>query len=117
MQKIYRYPFVWKMLLFSLCTIFYSSGFVHAAPENDAPGRILAKQSITQDKQLWITADHSKFKPLQQTFTAGPQVTEACLGCHTEAAMQFHKTIHWTWKDPSDVSGKTGKAGLTLNNF
>ena len=25
------------------------------------------------------TADHSKFKELQQTFTSGPEVTKACL--------------------------------------
>ena len=31
------------------------------------------------------TADHSLFKDLQKTFTSGPEVTKACLGCHTEA--------------------------------
>ena len=117
MQKRYRYLFVLKIPFFFVLMICCYMGSVLAAQEPDAPGRTLAQQVVNKKKMLWITADHAKFKPLQQTFTAGPQVTEACLGCHTEAALQFHKTIHWTWKDPSDVSGKTGKAGLTLNNF
>ncbi|RKZ54250.1 MAG: cytochrome C [Candidatus Parabeggiatoa sp. nov. 3] len=43
------------------------------------------------------TADHSKFEVLQNPFQTGPQVTKACLTCHTEAAKQIHKTVHWTW--------------------
>jgi len=31
------------------------------------------------------TADHSKFTILQQDFKTGPEVTKACLTCHTEA--------------------------------
>ncbi len=42
------------------------------------------------------TADHSKFDELQQAFKTGPEVTKACLGCHTEAAKQLHKTTPWT---------------------
>ncbi len=44
------------------------------------------------------TADHSKFKELQGPFTSGPEVTRACLSCHTEAAKQLHQTTHWTWE-------------------
>ena len=65
----------------------------------------------------WITADHSKFPALQGNFTSGPEVTKACLSCHTEAASQIHKTIHWTWKCPHDETGTMGKYGKTLNNF
>ena len=42
------------------------------------------------------TADHSKFKELDKNFKTGPEVTKACLSCHTEAAKQVHKTPHWT---------------------
>ncbi len=42
--------------------------------------------------------DHSKFKQLQGPFTSGPQVTQACLSCHTDAAKQVMATSHWTWK-------------------
>jgi hypothetical protein len=40
------------------------------------------------------TADHVKFKELQRSFASGPEVTKACLSCHTEAAKQIHKTKH-----------------------
>ena len=44
------------------------------------------------------TADHAKFRELQRPFGSGPEVTKACLYCHTEAAKQIHKTKHWTWE-------------------
>ena len=89
-----------------------------AAPsQDDAQGRIMARQA-TKERQLWITADHSKHEALKQTFTSGPEVTKACLSCHNQAAIQFHKTIHWTWLDPSEPPDKkVGKGGLTVNNF
>ncbi|NCC25612.1 MAG: tetrathionate reductase family octaheme c-type cytochrome [Deltaproteobacteria bacterium] len=83
-----------------------------------APGRQLARQAVREDaRQLWITADHSRFPLLKEEFGTAPEVTKACLSCHNEAALQFHKTIHWTWIDPNDETGKTGKGGLTVNNF
>jgi hypothetical protein len=82
-----------------------------------APGRQMAKQA-TKTKELWITADHSKHKALQQEFESGSQVTRACLSCHSEAASQFHKTIHWTGLDPATEESKNlGKGGLSINNF
>ena len=48
--------------------------------------------------KLNTTADHSKFKELQREFASGPEVTKACLTCHTEAALQIHRTKHWTWE-------------------
>ena len=85
--------------------------------QDQAPGRIMAQQA-TMSKALWITADHKKHKALQQEFTSGPEVTQACLSCHSEAAAQFHKTIHWTWMDPSTEENlKLGKGGLSINNF
>ena len=47
---------------------------------------------------LKTTADHSKFKELQKSFQSGPEVTKACLGCHTEASKQIHQTQHWKWE-------------------
>jgi hypothetical protein len=90
-----------------------------AAPADQdlAPGRTLAQQA-TKSKELWITADHTKHKALQQEFKTGSEVTIACLSCHSEAAAQFHKTIHWTWLDPAtEESKKLGKGGLSINNF
>jgi len=84
---------------------------------DQAPGRTMAQQA-TKTKELWITADHSKHEILKQEFNYGPQVTKACLSCHSEAAAQFHKTIHWTWMDPStEANLKLGKGGLSINNF
>jgi octaheme c-type cytochrome (tetrathionate reductase family) len=63
------------------------------------------------------TADHSKFKELQQTFKTGPDVTKACLKCHTEAAKQIQKTTHWTWEYRNPANGQLlGKKHL-INNF
>lgn len=45
-------------------------------------------------KESTSTADHSKFKELQKEFKSGPEVTKACLTCHTEAAKQIQKTQH-----------------------
>jgi len=84
---------------------------------DDAPGRALARQAV-RSQELWITSDHGKHEVLKQQFTKPEDVTRACLTCHTEAAAQFHKTIHWTWIDPkSDPAQRMGKGGLVTNNF
>ncbi len=63
------------------------------------------------------TADHSKFKALQANFKTGPQVTEACLTCHTEAAKQVQHTKHWTWESVDPKTGqKRGKKNI-INNY
>jgi len=90
---------------------------LNASQTELAPGRKMAQQA-TKGKKLWITADHSKHEILKQDFKSGPEVTQACLSCHSEAASQFHKTIHWTWMDPStEKDVKLGKGGLSINNF
>ena len=82
-----------------------------------APGRQMAQQA-TKGKELWITSDHTQHEILKQTFNSGPEVTQACLSCHNQAALQFHKTIHWTWMDPNtSQDAKLGKGGLSINNF
>ena len=63
------------------------------------------------------TADHSKFEELEIDFKSGPEVTLACLKCHTEAAKQIHKTQHWTWEYTNpDTGQKLGKKHV-INNF
>ena len=63
------------------------------------------------------TADHSAFKILQQDFKSGPEVTKACLSCHTEAAKQVHKTKHWTWEFMNpETKQRLGKKNV-INNF
>ncbi|MBD5800993.1 Cytochrome c bacterial [Azoarcus sp. Aa7] len=63
------------------------------------------------------TADHAKFKELQQSFASGPEVTKACLICHTEAAKQVHSTKHWSWEFLNPATDqKLGKKNV-INNF
>ena len=70
------------------------------------------------------TADHSTFEVLQQDFKTGPEVTAACLTCHTDAAQQLMKTSHWTWlstdQTTTTATGEAvpfGKAARVINNF
>lgn len=87
------------------------------AGADKAPGRTMAVQA-TKAHDLWITTDHTKHAALKQAFTSGPQITEACLSCHSEAETQFHKTIHWTWNAGKNEKGvEMGKAAYSINNF
>lgn len=67
--------------------------------------------------KLNTTADHSKFKELQRTFASGPEVTAACLTCHTEAAKQIQHTKHWKWEFLNPESKQTLGKKNVLNNF
>ena len=68
------------------------------------------------EKLFKSTADHSKFKALQQDFKSGPEVTKACLSCHTEASKQLHRTQHWTWEFLNPDGQRLGKKHV-INNF
>lgn len=63
------------------------------------------------------TADHSKFEVLQQDFQTGPEVTKACLSCHTEAAKQVMQTPHWTWEFVDPDTGKVMGKRHDINNY
>lgn len=63
------------------------------------------------------TADHHRFDELRRTFGRGPDVTRACLGCHTEAAEQIHETIHWTWSFTNLRTGQRLGKREVVNNF
>jgi octaheme c-type cytochrome (tetrathionate reductase family) len=67
--------------------------------------------------KLDTTADHSRFKELQQPFGSGPEVTRACLACHTEAAGQVHRTKHWTWEFVNPQTGQRLGKKTVLNNY
>jgi len=80
------------------------------APIQAAP--VLATKAATNS-----TADHSKFEALKKPFASGPEVTKACLTCHTEAAKQVQKTKHWTWEFMNpDTKQRLGKKNV-INNF
>lgn len=63
------------------------------------------------------TADHGKFEVLNRDFKSGPEVTKACLGCHTEAASQVMGTLHWSWDYTNRRTGqRLGKKNV-INDF
>ncbi len=62
------------------------------------------------------TADHTKFASLNQDFDAPQQVNAACIECHTNAAEQVHKTLHWNWAFPSPDQPDSGKLE-TINAY
>jgi octaheme c-type cytochrome (tetrathionate reductase family) len=84
-----------------------------------AVGAANALEAKTEPKpvKLTTTADHTKFKELQKEFNSGPEVTKVCLGCHTEAAGQLHRTKHWKWEylNP-ETKQRLGKKTI-VNNF
>lgn len=63
------------------------------------------------------TADHGKFEALKKDFASGPEVTKACLDCHTEAGSQVMHSIHWTWDATNPKTGKKLGKQRTMNSF
>ena len=105
--------FMAKRILITL-TLWLAAGLALAAEQPPAPA---AAPAAVAKKVSASTADHTKFKQLQQSFASGPEVTKACLECHTEAAKQIHRTSHWTWEflNP-DNKQRLGKRNI-VNNF
>ncbi len=63
------------------------------------------------------TADHTKFESLKKQFASGPEVTEACISCHTEASDQMMHSIHFKWEfDHPRTGQKLGKSHV-INSF
>ena len=53
-------------------------------------GGALAQPAVPPEQPLpESTADHAEFDELDGPFASGPEVTKACLACHTEAGEQF----------------------------
>lgn len=99
-----------KKLLFSgICLLLAA---IYAFPQT-LPAKTFHLQ---MDSLMISTADHTKFKVLQQEFKNGPEVTKACLTCHTEASKQLHRTKHWTWDVPMKDGKRLGKKHV-VNNF
>lgn len=63
------------------------------------------------------TADHSKFEILKKDFQSGPEVTEACLSCHTEASDQVMHSIHFQWDFTHPETGQQLGKSNVINSF
>ena len=88
-----------------------------AGEDADMRFRIVDEPMATERADAGSTADHTKFEALQGPFEDGPEVTEACLSCHTEAAGQFMQSLHWSWEYVHPETGqRLGKRHL-VNNF
>ncbi len=96
-----------------ILALIFSVGW-QACAANTVAGTVAAE---APGKSNGSTADHSKFKQLQVDFKDGPQVTEACLECHTEAAKQLHQTAHWTWDYMNPQTGQRLGKHNVINNF
>ena len=113
LPKVFMALIVISSLLFSFQSAFASTPKI----EDEALGRTLARQAV-KDNKRWSTIDHSKIDALNKDFKTGEEITQACISCHSEAATQFHKTIHWTWLASGDKKDiRYGKAGYSVNNF
>jgi len=115
-----RYVSRYGLAVITIMTFLCSFHFAFASTKDnteEAMGRTLANQAV-KNANRWSTTDHAKIDALNQDFTSGEEITQACLSCHSEAATQFHKTIHWTWLASGDKSDmRYGKAGYSVNNY
>lgn len=67
-------------------------------------------------ERVGSTADHTQFEVLEGPFEDATEVTEACLSCHTEAAKQVQRSIHWTWRYEQPETGQAlGKRNVVNN--
>ena len=72
---------------------------------------------LAEPEKKASTADHSKFEELQKELATGPEVTRACLGCHTEAAKQLHESIHWSWEYDNAKTGQRLGKRFVVNSY
>ena len=104
-------------LLFMMSGLMFSLSSHAVAKAEKATAAPATAYPTVEQKSSDSTADHTKFKALNKNFKSGPEVTKACLECHTEAAKQVHNTKHWTWEfiNPA-TKRKLGKKNV-INNF
>ncbi|MCE5972308.1 tetrathionate reductase family octaheme c-type cytochrome [Sinirhodobacter sp. WL0062] len=84
------------------------------AQSRPAPGALAAHMS---DPVKELTADHTKFEILKGPFASGPEVTAACLSCHTEASNQVMHSVHWKWEYENPATGQVLGKAKELNAF
>lgn len=98
-----------RALSMMLATLLLSLHATHAAVDS----AITAEKHATHSS----TADHSKFEGLQKAFASGPEVTQACIECHTEASHQVMQSNHWTWEFTHPETGQVLGKKNVINAF
>ncbi len=78
---------------------------------------MLLTMGVAASAQESERMDHSSFGPLQGPFDTAPDVTAACLSCHSDEADDFMGTIHWTWTYESAATGETYGKYQVMNNY
>jgi octaheme c-type cytochrome (tetrathionate reductase family) len=78
---------------------------------------ILIALTLTLALPVWAATDHTDF--IQGPFASGPEVTEKCLECHEQAAVDVMQTTHWSWSAHQSINGKMVDRGKknAINNF
>jgi len=77
----------------------------------------LTTQTLASTERAPATADHTKFDALKGPFNSAPEVTAACLTCHTEAGEQVRATTHWTWLYNHPETGQQLGKSKVINSF
>ena len=54
---------------------------------------------------------------LKQAFKSGPELTTACLTCHTKAAHQVKQSLHWKWEYKHPETGQVLGKKNVINSF
>ena len=105
-----------SILLFLLC-IAIAAASAQASSQWPTPPDAEAASPQVSGPLQGGTADHTKFEQLKGPFASGPDVTKACLGCHTEAGKHFMQNIHWTWSYQDPKTGQQLGKKYLVNNF
>jgi octaheme c-type cytochrome (tetrathionate reductase family) len=88
-----------------------------ATPTPPKPDGSVTAPQFPPARKSNTTADHGKFQELEKNFKTGPEVTQACLTCHTEAGKQVQHTQHWTWESVDPKTGKKRGKKNIINNY
>lgn len=84
------------------------------------PNLKLEKLRLSYVQPSQPVVDHSTFPELQKSFSSPGEVTEACIGCHTERHKEVLNSSHFKWERVSYMEGQgitaLGKRNV-MNNF
>lgn len=109
--RILRRALVAGAVLFGL------TGGAMAQQQSTAQSTGQSSVAATSPAGSGSTADHTKFPILQRVFTSGPEVTTACLSCHTEADDQMMHSIHFKWAFDNPRTGQQLGKSVVVNSF